>query len=64
MLTFTILSVVLVGDPVEHRGDRVARAAPLGPEVDDHLAVALEDLLLEGRVRCFYGHEVPFGSYS
>ena len=38
MSTLTILSLVLVGDPVEHRGDRVARAAPLGPEVDDHLA--------------------------
>ena len=33
------LDVVLVGDPVEHGRDGVARAAPLGPEVDDHLAL-------------------------
>ena len=54
------LDVVLVGDPVEHRGDGVARAAPLGPEVDDHLAFALEDLLVEGRLGCFYGHGGSF----
>ena len=45
------LDLVLVGDPVEHRGDGVARATPLGPEVDDHLAVGLQDLGLE-RVCC------------
>src|SRR5581483_6114593 len=32
---------------VEHRGNRMTRATPLGPEVDDHLPVALDHLLLE-----------------
>src|SRR5207253_4218350 len=41
------LELVLVRDPVEDGGDRMARSAPLGPEVDDHLAVGLEDLVLE-----------------
>ena len=41
------LELVLVRDPVEDGGDRMARPAPLGPEVDDHLAAGLEDLVLE-----------------
>src|SRR5581483_6759145 len=41
------LHLVLVADPVEHRGNRMTRATPLGPEVDDHLPVALDHLLLE-----------------
>src|SRR6185503_1439532 len=58
------LDLVLVGDPVEHRRDRVARTAPLGPEIDDHLALALQNLGVEGRVGGFYGHEGPFpGGY-
>ena len=32
---------MLVRDPVEDRGDGVARATPLGPEVDEDLAVGL-----------------------
>src|SRR5439155_10478947 len=37
-------------DPVEDGRDGVARATPLGPEVDDHRLVARDDLLLEGRL--------------
>src|SRR5581483_7484274 len=55
------LHAVLVGDPVEHGGDHVARATPFRPEVDEHLAVALEHLLLE-RLGCCRGcHSGPFG---
>ena len=52
------LHLVLVGDPVEHRGDRVARATPLGPEVDDHLAVGLRGPRCSKVVaRCFVAIE-------
>src|SRR6476620_6729577 len=34
----------------------MARATPLGPEVDDHLAVSLEDLVLERLGRCICCH--------
>src|SRR5690348_5269561 len=35
---------------VEQRRDHLARAAPFGPEVDQHGAIGLEDLILELRV--------------
>ena len=60
MFTFTSLTVVLVGDPVEHGRDGVARPAPLGPEVDDHLALGRRDLALERRLGCFDCHSVSF----
>ena len=44
------LEVPLLGDPLEHGIDRVARPAPLGPEVDEHGLGGLEDLGLEGGV--------------
>ncbi len=44
---------VLVGDPVEHRGDGVAWATPFSPEVDDDLAFRLQDDVLERRIGCF-----------
>ena len=55
------LAGALLDDAVEHGCDRVARPAPLGPEVDDHVLVALLDFLLEGR----FGHNgchsvIPF----
>src|SRR5919199_2273137 len=42
---------------LEHRRERVARAAPLGPEVDDdgQLARALDDVGLEGRLGHVHG---------
>jgi hypothetical protein len=56
------LHLMLVGDPVEDGGDRVTRAAPLGPEVDQHLAVALQDLAVERVTRCNSCHSlIPFG---
>jgi hypothetical protein len=42
------LVLALVRDLLEHRGDGMARATPLRPEVDDHGLIALDDLLLEG----------------
>jgi hypothetical protein len=54
------LHVVLVGDPVENRRDSVARATPLGPEVDDHFAVRLEDFGFERLGRCTSCQLIPF----
>src|SRR4029079_11773912 len=42
------LRLALGRDAVEHRGDGVARATPLGPEVDENGLLALDDLLVEG----------------
>src|SRR3989441_897443 len=39
------LARVLPREVVDHRGDRVARAAPLRPEVHDDVLVLLDDLL-------------------
>ena len=50
MFTLTSLRFVLVGDPLEHRRNRVTRPTPLGPEVDEHGLVGLQDLGLEGGV--------------
>src|SRR6185436_1292938 len=46
------LVAALVHEPLEHRRQLPARAAPFGPEVDDHrhLVRALDDVLLEGRL--------------
>ena len=45
------LAGLLGGDLVEDRGDHLARAAPLGPEVDeDGLGRGADDLLVEGGV--------------
>src|SRR5205085_10389895 len=41
------LLAALVGDLVEDGRDGVAGTAPLGPEVDDHRLVALENFLVE-----------------
>ena len=40
------LACVLVGDLLEHRTERAARAAPRGPEIDEHglLGGGIEDL--------------------
>ena len=55
------LAVALLDDPVEHGRDGVARAAPLGPEVDDHRRLALEHLLREGVfLHCGCHSDVPF----
>ena len=52
MFTLTSLrrSGLLLDDAVEDGGDGVARAAPLGPEIDEHGHVALDHFLLEGVV--------------
>src|SRR5262249_11193764 len=56
------LAAPLLDDLVEHRGDGVARAAPLGPEVDENALVALDDLALEVGFRHCGRHAVcPFG---
>ena len=49
MLTLTSLSAagLLLDDAVEDRGDGVARATPLGPEVHEHRGLALDHFLLE-----------------
>jgi hypothetical protein len=38
------LVLVLTGDLVEHRGDHLARAAPVRPEVDHDGLAALQDV--------------------
>src|SRR5918999_3988843 len=55
------LAFALLRDAVEHGGDGVARAAPLGPEVDDHRRVALDHLGVEGLLSHWFGQDgVPF----
>src|SRR5437868_7038186 len=50
------LVAVLLGDLLEDRRDLAARAAPFGPEVDQHGLVALEDLSGERGVGdCLHG---------
>ena len=49
-LTMVDLVRVLAGDLLEDRGDLAARAAPLGPEVDEHRLVVLEHVGGEGGV--------------
>src|SRR5262249_3118937 len=44
------LARVFLGDLVEHRRDRLARAAPFGPVVDQDGDLGLQDFGLEGRV--------------
>src|SRR5262249_18752260 len=41
------LVAVLLGDVVQHGGDRLAGTAPLRPEVDEHRAGCLQHILLE-----------------
>ena len=60
MLTLTILTEWSSAIRSSTGRDGVARAAPLRPEVDDHLARRGEDLLLEGRFGCF---ELPSTSF-
>src|SRR6266545_4798197 len=54
------LALVLLGDLLEHRGDHLARSAPLGPEVDQHGGARLEHLAVERGV----GHGCGFGHSS
>jgi hypothetical protein len=51
---------MLVSDPVENRRHGMARATPLGPEVDDHLAVRLQDFGFERLGRCSSCQLIPF----
>src|SRR2546428_740775 len=39
------LARVFLGEVLDDRGDRFARRTPLGPEIDDHVGVLLDDLL-------------------
>src|SRR5438034_734230 len=50
----------LVDDPVENRGDRVARPAPFRPEVDEDGLVRLEHFVLEGRFGHRFCHSSSF----
>ena len=52
------LAGALVDGLLDHGPERAARAAPLGPEVDDHglLVGALDDVALEGLFSRFDGH--------
>ena len=55
------LTGALLDDPVEDRGDRVARPAPFRPEVDEDGLVRLEHFVLEGRFGHRFCHSrVPF----
>src|SRR5213593_890044 len=50
-LTLATLSLrILLGDLVEHGGDRLARAAPFGPVVDQHRDLGFKHLGLESGV--------------
>src|SRR5207302_11060255 len=51
------LEVVIRGDSVQHGCDRMARHAPLRPEVDEHRSTALQDLLLERRLIHCLSHD-------
>src|SRR5262245_51254044 len=46
------LTIALFGNPVENRRDRMTRSAPLGPEVDEHRSLALQNFSVEG-LRCY-----------
>ena len=41
----------LLGNLLEDGGDGMARTTPLGPKIDEHGGLALEDVRLEGLVR-------------
>ena len=50
------LAIHLLGDVLQRGADHAARAAPLGPEVDQDGRVGLQDFLLEGGIGRFDGH--------
>ena len=44
------LAAVFLGDFVQHRCEHLARAAPFGPEIDQHRMTRLQHVLVEGGV--------------
>src|SRR5258707_3054858 len=57
---------VLLGDLVQDRRDRLARAAPSGPIIDQYRCLGLEDLRIETLVghvlNCLTAHGSPWGA--